>query len=184
MAGLPLDAFVHGALVIWPPDEVRAEVDVLRHQYDPVSAARCEAHITVSQPFIHQPTDADITRLAGLLSALDAITVSYGAVDTFLPYPCLYLSVEPLDRLTALHEVVQGTGLFHPDPAHYERFVPHMTILEGSLSPEETARLAIDIQPTAPRGTFVCREVALVVPDEHFRFTVTQRFGLGRSIEP
>ena len=99
---------------------------------------------------------------------------------TFLPYPCLFLAIWPVGPLTALHDALQATGLFHPVPDHHERFVPHMTILEGTLGPQEIADLARELQETAPTGSFACREIALIVPDAAIRFSFMYQFRIGK----
>ncbi|MEX1158622.1 MAG: 2'-5' RNA ligase family protein, partial [Thermomicrobiales bacterium] len=102
---------------------MRAVVNPLREQYDPASAAACEAHITLTQPFVTEPTDADLVVIARVLERFEPIEVSYGPLDTFLPHPCVYLAIAPVAPLTALHEALQATGLFHPVPEHHQRFV-------------------------------------------------------------
>jgi 2'-5' RNA ligase len=174
------DAYVHGTLVIWPPDDVRAVVNPLRERYDTASARICEAHITLTQPFVRAPDDSTWATVEQVAASVQPIEIRYGGLDTFLPYPCLYVAIEPNESLTALHEALQQTGLFQPVPAHHERYVPHMTILEGSMDVDDVARLADQLGQVAPAGSFTCDAVAYVVPDESFRFSVRRRFSLSR----
>jgi 2'-5' RNA ligase len=174
------DAYLHGTLVIWPPDDVRAVVNSLREHYDPASARICEAHITLTQPLFSAPDDRAFSVIEQITAVVQPFEIRYGGLDTFLPYPCLYLAIEPYEPLRALHDALQQTGLFQPVPAHHRRYVPHMTILEGSLDAESVARLADDLSAVAPAGSFACREVAYISPDESFRFAVRRWLRLGR----
>jgi len=176
------DAYVHGTLVIWPPDDVRAVVNLLRERYDPASARICEAHITLTQPFVQAPDASAWGTIEHVFASVQPIDIRFGGFDTFLPYPCLYLAIDPNEPLRALHSELQQTGLFQPVPAHHERYVPHMTILEGSLDPDAVASLADELSEVAPVGSFTCHEVAFIVPDATFRFAVHRRFGLGRVL--
>lgn len=176
------DKYRHGMLVIWPPDDVRSAINALRERYDPVSAAACEAHITLSQPLLHAPSDGDWSTLREIAVTFQPLDLSYGNVNTFLPYPCLYLEVGPVASLTRLHEALQGSGLFHPVPREHERYIPHLTILENSMAAEETARLARELQGVAPSGTFRCDEIAFIVPDAQFHFAVQRTLPLGAAI--
>jgi 2'-5' RNA ligase len=173
------DALRHGLFVIWPPDEVREAVNRLRERHDPVSAAICDAHITLTQPFLRVPSERDWATIAAIVAGFQPIRLSYGGIGTFLPYPCVYVAVEPSEPLTALHRALQAGGLFHPVPAHHERYVPHMTVMEGALDPEGTARLAEELRGAAPAGSFVCREIAWIVPDERFHFSTARTLLLG-----
>jgi 2'-5' RNA ligase len=173
------DSYVHGTLVIWPPDDVRAVVNPLREHYDPASAAICEAHVTLTQPFVHEPSEADLAAVADVVSRHQPLEIVYGPLDTFLPYPCLFLAITPVEPMSALHVALQSTGLFHPVPSHYQRFVPHMTILEGTHDPDGVTDLAEAMRDTAPSGSFACREIAYIVPDASFRFSVDRMFRIG-----
>ncbi|MGH9175786.1 MAG: 2'-5' RNA ligase family protein [Vicinamibacterales bacterium] len=175
------DRYVHGMFIIWPPDDVRSPINALRERFDPDSAAICEAHITLTQPFVDSPSDDDWSTLKQIVAAYQPIDIVYGTVKTFLPYPCLYLEVEPVVAFTRLHEALQGCGLFHPAPSNHERCVPHLTILENTMTAEETARLASELQESAPSGTFVCREIAFIVPDDQFHFAVERTLPLGAA---
>ncbi len=81
--------------------------------------------------------------------------------------------------LTELHAALQATGLFQPIPSRRGRFVPHMTILEGTLSPDEITPLAEELRESAPSGMFACQEIAHIVPDASFRFSVARQFRFG-----
>lgn len=174
------DAYVHGTLVIWPPDDVRAVVNLLRERYDPTSARICEAHITLTQPLVSAPDNDAITVIEQITASITPIEILFGGVGTFLPYSCLYLIVEPDAPITALREALQRSSLFRAVPSHHERYVPHMTILEGNLPADTVAQLAYDLRDETPAGSFICDEVAYIVPDASFRFSVRRRFSLSR----
>ncbi len=69
-----------------------AVVNPLRERYDPVSDAICDAHITMTQPFVREPSDADLAVIADVASRHEPLEIVYGPLGTFLPYPCLYPS--------------------------------------------------------------------------------------------
>ncbi len=181
MSRTPLDTYAHGTLVIWPTDDLRAEVNLLRQRYDPVSAAICEAHITITEPFVRTPTDADFATITSILVEFEPVTITVGPIGAFLPYSCMFLSLEPLDTLTAVHDALQATGLSHPDPSHFDRRAPHLTILEGSLSPQAISHQVDALRDTDPHGSFVCSEISHVLPDDQLHFRVIRRFTLGKD---
>lgn len=92
------DAYFFGTIVIWPPDDARAIVNSLRERYDTPSAAACEAHITLTQPFVRAPSDVDLTVLATVASRFVPMELIYGPLDTFLPNPCVSTSRTSLSR--------------------------------------------------------------------------------------
>ena len=51
--------YQHGMMVIWPPDEIRKDVNAQRKAYDPVSASFCGAHITLTQPLLNPLSDME-----------------------------------------------------------------------------------------------------------------------------
>jgi 2'-5' RNA ligase len=178
MSGDWREAYRHGMFVIWPPDDVRAAVNVLRQRYDPRSAAICEAHITLTQPLLTTLDAGDWRRIAETVAAQPTFDIEFGPVNTFLPYPCVYLEIRPGCAVLELRAALHALGHFDLSLPHTDDFVPHMTIADASLAPDDIAALALELQDGAPRGQFPCTEVAYVAPDARFRFEVARRFSL------
>ena len=172
--------YVHGTFVIWPPDGERARVNELRGRYDPVSQRVCDAHVTVTQPLRRAPSVDDWRRLAAVVAAVPAFRVDYGPLGTFLPYPCIWFAVQPVERVLSLRTTLHATGLFDLGSPHPERFLPHMTITEGMSGPPVDHALFEQLQATIEGGSFECTSLAHIVPDDDFRFAVAGRLPLRR----
>lgn len=171
--------YSHGTLVIWPPDPVRHVVNELRRNYDPVSQDACDAHVTLTQPLVRQPTEDEWRRLRTIVDRFHRFRCDYGPVRSFLPAPVVWLEVQPSARILEIRRALHDTGLFNLELPHTEDFVPHLTVTEGRSGPEVNEELRVEIAAAAPRGSFTCADVAYIRPDEAFRFSVATRLALG-----
>jgi 2'-5' RNA ligase len=172
-----------GTFVIWPPAELRAEVNRLRQRYDPASQAACDAHITLTQPLLAEPSVDDWSEIERVAGSHSPLTIQYGPLDSFLPYPCIYLRIEPPEALLALRSDLHALGLFnlslpHSDPTE---FIPHMSITDGYPDADQTRQILDALRGSDPRGTFAASEIAYIRPDEHFHFFEVRAFELGGS---
>lgn len=172
--------YLHGLFVIWPPDGVRQVVNRLRHEYDPVSQATIEAHITLTQPFLARPGDEEWALLAQVVAGFESFEIAYGPVDTFFPGPVIYLAIQPQAKVLALRHALHETGLFNLTLPYTDDFVPHMTIAEGRSDKTVDELMLAKVRSRAQQGSFLLCDVALVKPDRHFRFEVRRRFSLSR----
>ena len=169
----------HGTFVIWPPSDVRRRINPLRRRYDPESQRICEAHITLTQPLLRAPTPADWDALRAAVAPCSPFTMRYGPLDTFLPYPCIYLRIEPADRVLALRAAMHKTGLCDLSLPYSDGFVPHMSLTDGYPDAAATQALYDELSRGEPLiGDFDCRDVAYIVPDERFCFHVRRRLPL------
>jgi 2'-5' RNA ligase len=169
----------HGLFVIWPPDGVRQVVNRLRRQYDPESQATIEAHITLAQPFLAQPGEAEWARLAKIVAEFKPFEIRYGPVETFFPNPVIYVAIQPQKRLLALRQALHETGLFNLTLPYTDDFVPHMTITEGlSGGRVVDESMLAEVRPQASEGTFLLNEIVCVAPDENFHFEISGRLAL------
>ena len=176
----------HGTLVIWPPNEVRGEVGALRQRYDPSSQAICDAHITLTLPFQSEPAARDLERIESVVASVTRLGLEYGPVASFLPYPCVYLAIEPQGPLRALQRALYGVGLFnrsfpHSDP---DQFIFHMSITDGYPDEKQTAQIVEALSGSEPAGSFICESAAWIQPDEHFHFRTVRTFNLGNASTP
>jgi 2'-5' RNA ligase len=168
----------HGALVIWPPDDVKATVGALRQRYDPASQAICDAHITLSQPFLSMPTADDLAKISDLVACHLPLEIAYGPLGTFLPYPCVYLEIQPAEPLRALQRALYDLELFDlpqsfSDP---ETFVFHMSITDGYPDEFQTRQIFEALSGSEPIGRFVAGSVAWIRPDSDLYFETVHLF--------
>lgn len=178
----------HGALVIWPPEDVRATVGALRKRYDPSSQAICDAHITLSQPFRAAPTPDDLARIEAVVARYLPLEIVYGPLGTFLPYPCVYLEIQPAEPLRALQRTLYDLELFDlsqpfSDP---DTFIFHMSITDGHPDGDQTRQILEALSGSEPIGRFVAGSVAWIHPDAGFHFETVRLFksvGSGEASE-
>ena len=165
----------YGALVIEPPEELAAILDPIREQFDPVSASRVGAHITVTPPFIGAPSPADEARVGSVVCGIPAMRLRLGTPRQFGASSVIYLPVEDAGAIVRLRAVLLATGLFRLDLPHTTDFVPHLTISEFGTTP--TAALSAVI-PTPGATAFHVGAIAWIAPDEDFQFAVRRTFAL------
>jgi 2'-5' RNA ligase len=144
----------------------------LRRCYDPKSAARIDAHVTIAGPVLWEGTvDSAAERLQDIFRPQSAFELVVDGISTFLPdSPTCFAVVGPRDYLSVLHDLIV-TQLSVKERWPY---VPHATISEF-LAPEETAAVAAELQ-SAPLH-FACPVDALSLVkqvkggrwEEHYR---------------
>lgn len=174
--------YSYGSLVIWPSDHVREAVNRLRHEYDPVSQSFCEAHITLTHPLLRQPSEKEWDNLSDIVSGFKSFEIRYGPINTFLPYPCIWFEIHPSEVVQAIRQALHASGLFNLDLPHTDDFIPHMTITEGQSDIEVTNDLLAKLRDEIPGGKFLCTEITLIVPDQHFHFGIQRQLPLmGRN---
>lgn len=174
-------AYRFGTMVIWPPDEVRAVVNGLRQEYDPASQAICEAHITLTQPLLRALTCQEWAEIARIAASFDLFEITYGPLSSFLPYPCIWYEVHPREKVLEVREALHRTGFFDLDRPYTANFIPHMTITEGQTpsGPPVDEALLESLRGRIESGSFRCKDVATIAPDETFHFEVVNRVRLG-----
>jgi 2'-5' RNA ligase len=170
--------YTYGTIVLWPPEPVRDIVNRLRHEYDPVSQSFCGAHITLTQPFLRQPSSNEWDKLSEVVSGFESFEIRYGPINTFLPYPCIWYEIHPLELVLAIRQALHATGMFNLDLPHIDDFIPHMTITEGQSDLKVTEDLFRKLRDQISGGRFICSEIALIVPDHHFHFGIQRRLPL------
>ena len=169
-------AYRYGALVIVPPPDVARPADALRKQFDPVSAAVFGAHISLTPPFVREPSSLELRSIARVIGETPRLKLCVGPAARFPASNVVYLAVHPDDGLSALRSRLMASGLFRTDLPHANAFVPHLTISENGTNPGaamEAARSA-----AWPPSPFPVTEVAWITPDEEFRFAIRDTFAL------
>ena len=165
----------YGALVIEPPLELAAVLDPIRERFDPVSAARVGAHITVTPPFVAAPTPGDEARVGSVVRREPSMSLQLGRPTQFGGSSVIYLPVVNAGAVIRLREALLATGLFRLDLPHTTDFVPHLTISEFGTTPATALRTVI---PAPGASTFHVEAIAWVVPDEGFQFSTRRTFAL------
>jgi 2'-5' RNA ligase len=173
--------FVHGTFVIWPPDPVRNVVNRLRERYDPISQRICEAHITLTQPFLRPASERDWQEMRKIVSGFEPFAISYGPLNTFLPYPCIYFEIHPAPKVLALRSALHAMVLFNLELPHTDDFIPHMSINDGRPDAERTLEIFETLKSSVPGGSFKCAEITYIKPDASFHFDVTHVLPLKQS---
>jgi 2'-5' RNA ligase len=172
--------YAPGLFVILPPDPIRSIVDAQRETYDPISQSYIGSHITVTQPFLKEPTKKDWDLCVQSLERIKPFVIQYGPLKSFLPYPCIWYDIQPAEIVLEIREALHQTGLFNLQEGYIEDFIPHMTITEGQSSPEVTSALLEELQKESHAGSFLCEELVLSAPDKDFRFTALNSISLKR----
>ena len=171
--------YLHGILVIWPPDEVRDIVNRQRKEVDPKSAAISEAHITLTQPLLRKLDPTGWDEIQKIASQFQPFEIEYGPLRSFLPYPCIWYDIQPMDKVLKIREALHTTGFFNLSLPHTDGFIPHMTITEQLSGPEVNLQLLEDLQAESSSGKFTLSEITLIEPDDEFTFHVRRNIPLG-----
>ncbi|MFX0043440.1 MAG: 2'-5' RNA ligase family protein [Candidatus Hodarchaeota archaeon] len=170
-----------GTIVIWPPDAVREMVNAQREIYDPVSQSYCESHITVTQPLRNSLTNNEWDDILDMLKIHKAFKITYGPLNSFLPYPCIWYEIRPQEKVLDIRRSLHDTGYFNLTLPHTEDFIPHMTITEGRSGPPVDSALLEILNNESEQGTFLCEALAYIVPNKDFRFEVIKTLPLGEG---
>lgn len=173
--------YQYGTLVIWPPNEVREVVNYQRERYDPVSQSFCETHVTVTQPFARLLADKEWNEVHELLREFESFEIHFGPLNSFLPYPCIWYEIHPRAEVLEIRAALHKTGFFNLEMKHPKNFIPHMTITEGQSGPDVNENLLMQLQAESSEGSFLCENLAYIVPNEHFQFEVVKTLPLALS---
>ena len=164
--------YKYGTLVIFPPPNIVKPIDKLRKQYDPASHAIGGAHITLTQPFLKQPTDNDFIKIKKIVSRYSSFSIHVGPLNNFLPYPCIYYEIHPVDKVLGIRHAMHDTGLFNLSLPHTVDFVPHMSITNGYPGLARTKEIFQELSKETTEWAFNCCEISYMVPNPDFHFEV------------
>src|SRR5262245_28201500 len=169
-----------GVILIFPPDPLLTQVNVLRARYDPRSQATCDAHISLTVPLPRPIGDSHWRELEAIVSAIESFPIQYGPLRNYLPHPGLCLAIEPQDKLNWLRMELERASVFSGAPERKYPFSAHMTIAEF-ITGEQTLSLMDELHPIALMGSFICGSVVYAVPDSDFHFSERGLLTLAQS---
>jgi 2'-5' RNA ligase len=166
-------------LVILVPS-AHATVGRLRRRLDSAAAWSVPLHISLLYPFAPRDSisDDDAVRLGGLLRAFDPFDFVLSEVGWF-DERVMYVAPTPKAPFVELtNRIVEEFPHYRPYGGAYREIVPHMTVGEG-LRPARMRRTGRRLERHLPIRA-AATEVSLMTPDTAGRWSVVQRFPLGR----
>src|SRR5215475_6711351 len=169
-----------GVILIFPPEPLLTQVNVLRARYDPRSQATCDAHISLTVPLPRPISHSHWREIEAIASGIESFPIQYGPLRHYLPHPGVCLTIEPQDELNWLRMELESASVFSGAPERKYPFSAHMTIAEF-ITMEQTLSLMDELRTIAPMGSFICESVAYAVPDSDFHFTERGRLTLAQS---
>jgi len=169
-----------GVLLIFPPEPVLTQVNMLRAVYDPRSHATCDAHISLTIPLPRPMREVLWNELLQLTADIPPFSIQYGPLRDYLPHPGVCLTIEPQAMLCDLVHLLETASVFAGARPRRYPFSAHMTIAEF-ISADQTVRLIDELAEVAPRGSFLCGGLAYVVPNAQFRFAERRELSFGRN---
>ncbi len=168
-----------GVLLIFPPEPLWGQVNILRAQYDPQSQAICDAHISLTIPLSRPIDEVQWHELEDVVSAIEQFPIRYGPLKNYLPHPGVCLNIEPQNELDQLRAAIEKASVFTGAAERKYPFSAHLTIAEF-ISEAQTVALMDELKDKTPTGDFICTNVAYAVPDENFHFTKRRQLNLAR----
>jgi len=167
-------SYRYGLIVIQPPDKIRELVNKQREEYDPLSQSYSEAHISVTQPLLKELSEIEWEQILCIVEGYESFQIDYGPINSFLPYPCIWYEIKPAEKVLDLRQALHRTGFYNLSLPHTEGFIPHMTITEGLSGPTVDEKLFNRLQGESSQGTFLCQELAYIIPNQRFCFKVAK----------
>lgn len=176
--------YMQGVRLIWPNDSLRESVNTLRAKYDSESQKICDAHITLTQPFLNQPDDAAWKHIQSILTKYSPFDIEYGPIEIFGNSPVLKFDINPKEKILKLRNGLHETGLFNLSLPFTEGFIPHMTISENGFKDiTEAQKTADELNSEINTGNFTCTHIAYVQPDSNFHFEERKLLPLTKNLE-
>lgn len=169
-----------GLILIMPPDPIFSIVNTLRTKYDNRSQSYCDAHISLSLPIPKPMKEEDWNELVEIASNIKSFDIHYGKLKDFPPYPGVVFSIEPQSAINSVREKIEGAKLFESAKPRKFPYKAHMTIAEF-ISLDDTARILKELEDKTPTGTFLCDNLAYIVPDESMHFNIIRKLNFSKN---
>lgn len=167
-----------GAFFVFPPADVRAQVNELRQKFDPQSQAYCDAHISLTAPLPRPINQQDFDNLAVAVRTIKPFTIKYGLPTSYPGVPGVVLAIEPFEIFDHVVKSLEACDIFAEAKPRHHPFSPHMTIAEF-ITLERTEELVKELSPANLVGSFECTALSYAVPDRNFHFTERKFLPLG-----
>jgi 2'-5' RNA ligase len=167
-------------LVILVPS-AEATVGRLRRKLDRSAAWSVPLHITILYPFAAPDSMSEqfLAQLGEVLHRCEPFDFSLTEIEWF-EERVMYLAPTPRQPFATLTNAIAEAFPDHlPYGGAYDEVVPHLTVGEG-VRPARLRRAARRLQHHLPI-TASATEVCLMAPDPSGRWTIQQRFALGRT---
>lgn len=159
-----------GAFYIFPPAGIVETMDKLRSEFDPRSAAICQAHISLSEPLTGPITEKELDEIRDTVGKIGSFELDYGPLKRFPPYPGVCYDISPKDRFAGLRSAIHGCSAFAESKMTRKEIAPHITIAEFGLTMDDSEGLRKRLEGTVRSGKFVCTEIEYAVPNKDFFF--------------
>jgi len=104
--------YQYGTFVIWPSEDILKIVNKLRKKYDPRSQKICEAHITLTQPFLVKPTDKIWKEIHKVTKEFKSFKITLGPVKQLGKSTTIYLELNPKKKIISLRNKLHKLGFF------------------------------------------------------------------------
>lgn len=176
------EEYAFGAFYIFPPQDLGDSVDALRRIHDPVSAAICRAHVSLTEPLRSRLDEAQDGEIREVLMTLEPFAVDYGPIRGFAPHPGVALAIRPEASVRSLRDAIHSTSAFQGAAFKRAEIPPHLTIAEF-ITIGRSAVLLDELAGVIPSGSFECNEVVLAAPDAGFHFHDVRRFSIGPTAQ-
>ncbi len=168
-----------GLILIMPSDPIFSIVNALRTKYDARSQSYCDAHISLSLPIPQALTEDDWNELVKIASTIEPFEIHYGKLKDFSPYPGVVFSIEPQLEIDKIRMKIEEAPIFKNATPRKFPFRAHLTIAEF-ITLEETAHILKELEGKSPIGTFLCDNLAYIVPNEDMHFEIIRKLTLGK----
>jgi len=168
-------AALESAILI-PVPEAEPVVGAIRADHDPSAAAGIPAHVTLLYPFAEPSTidAATVERIGSVFAA--SMPFRFVLSDTgWFGGEVLYLAPEPREPFVWLTESLSSRfPAFAPYGGAFDEVIPHLTVaMRGSEAMRDEIRAGLPIAAAVS-------EAVLMVEGEDARWSVAERFPLGR----
>jgi 2'-5' RNA ligase len=173
-----MKSYRFGTLVFHPNKILTQHVHALREKYDFLAAATSKPHITITQPFLNEPTADDLQKIEALLKSLENFEITIGPAITSPNKRLMWLDVSNKEAVLNVRESLHQTNLFDLDLPLTKGFIPHMTISEEGREPQENFVKINEVNKTTKPFTVSFDKVTWIVPDDEFVFQNKQDFFL------
>lgn len=167
-----------GLVLILPPPEISCLIDPLRAHYDPKAHRICPTHISISDPLQLELTPVLDAEISAILAGIQPFRLHFDKPAASDLHPGVAYPIRPQEPIDDLKGKLHQADIF-AGKIYRRRSIPaHMTIAEF-VTIQESWRILAEIEDRAPSGSFLCDQLALIIPDRDFQFKQVKSYFLG-----